>query len=505
VLIDPDAEDFAEAEWIAIRHRKPIWRVKRDVEDWRAKGLKANLRSASEPEETQEAKPGGPSNDLVEYYVIYSRMGAGPMKGAGSDEYSRHEDSVDYKRFEIVEDHHSPLAEDSWENPLYLDEDWPLAELDLIEPVEEQWPVSLMGQVDSLCRTVDLLGSAWINGLKERLRVLIAADQSVDPDVQRRVKSGGMLEFLSIKLTAGKSLKDCFQEIAHGATPADLPIALDWLERQIEATTGVSPSLHGAQTDDSVDRSATASRNRAEASNARVGDMRGRVEEWQSVMARHEAIMVRLTLEAEEVARYVPPDAIGFFFIEVLVAGGVTLPLRGYRDEEEGEPDQERRALTMIDLDPGKSTYYESPEDAAQAAIDLWGALQTDPDPRIQELVYGLGQESKENGLPEGISVAPVSVEDVWRDTDPMTPDEMMREFSYSIEAGSFPKMDKDREMDRMQDDMQQILPIAQGAGDVNLMNAVLQRRDDVLETPPDQRLPPVTPPPPEPAPGAPQ
>ena len=93
------------AEWIAIRNREPYWRTKRRIkEKWRIKDLDKRAKLESRLGETEHVDKdknysGGiePSNDILESWVILSKMGYG-FRGAGVDENSakRYDDSEDF-------------------------------------------------------------------------------------------------------------------------------------------------------------------------------------------------------------------------------------------------------------------------------------------------------------------------------------------------------------------------------------------------------------------------
>lgn len=510
VVIDPDVDRLEDAEWIAIKHREPLWRVKARTpkkEQWRLKGLKGLTVTQSadsdgatdvlDDEVDEEPRhETSPTNLLVDVWTVYSKMGKGWRSADLEREGGRMDDSKDFVRLEIVQGHSCPIAVGPWEAPLYLDKDWPIAALDLIETLDDLWPVSPMGQVMPLQKTMNLLASILLNSSKQRGRFLLAGDKKLRQDVMARVKGGTMSEFLPIEIKQGERLQDKLKAMELGQLSPEVMGFLDWVERQFEATTGVTPVLHGSSEPEGKDRSATASQLRSDASTSRVGALRNLVEEFSIDAARHEAMVVRLTQTEEEVARYVKPEDIELYMISLEVAGGAKVPVRDTRTDEEREQArgrEEEDPITLELIDGRLATYFQSPEEAAEAlSMFLEEVLPTITDGRLLELMDQLV------GDPASW-ITPVTVEDVWRDTAGITAKELARETSYSIAVGSMQTLDKEREQAIAETKVQQIAPVALETGNYDVFNKVMEDADNANEVPPDMRTPPLQPPPPPP------
>lgn len=103
LIIDPDAERWEDVLWIARRCRHPFWQVEEEY-GLEAGSLKqyashesADSQSRSEPDtaagddgDAPKKRKGGKSNDLLEYWKVYSKQGMGdklsdapkPLRGA---------------------------------------------------------------------------------------------------------------------------------------------------------------------------------------------------------------------------------------------------------------------------------------------------------------------------------------------------------------------------------------------------------------------------------------
>lgn len=512
VLIDPDYCSMDKAKWIAVRKRMPLWELKRETphaQRWRLNELEPShvAPSAEHDDEFGETinpdnSDVGPTNDLVEYWTVYSKMGCGLRGSQFAEGFERYADEDDFVRLDVAINHRVPLSEGEWEVPLYLDRDWPLVQLDLVETPGQLWPVSIMGQVKSLQKALDLNATIGLNGVKQHGKVIVLGDSSLDSRVQEAIRSGSMSEFVGIKLQPHEKLSDKFQVLDLGQISPEVMGERLWLENQIDVTTGVTTMVSGAPESTAQDRSATASRQRGSATGARVGSLRNLVLDAASKNARQEGIAVRTLLDPEDVSPYVPSEKIGMFLVSAEVFGGVEVPIRDRRTPAERESDDRsdrEPPMTMEYLCPPCARYYASFEEAAEGMVGMWEEIQASSDPRVIEVATSMGEPDPQLGIPPGLTVRPVTVEDVWRDTAGMSPNEIMREFGQEITAGSMARLDKDREIDLVENDMAQIFPVAVQTMNEGLANALIENRQRVLEVPEELRLPPIQLAPPQP------
>src|SRR5690606_17921175 len=133
-----------------------------------------------------------------------SKMGKGfrSMKGR-----RRFNDDQDYCRLEIVLDHEFPLAEGDWEIPFYLDRDWPITAVDLVEAVDRPWPDSIAGQVTPLQRGVDLLTSLKLTSCKNRERLITMADSRLGKVNLNQFRNGSSADFITVDVPNGMTLE----------------------------------------------------------------------------------------------------------------------------------------------------------------------------------------------------------------------------------------------------------------------------------------------------------
>jgi len=425
VVFDPDFTEIEDAKWIAFRRIEPLWETKRRVtEKWRIKNLgkraAADRMTHANHGEDDRSDDRGKSvtSDMVTYWVVLSKMGRG-FRGMGMN--SRRDDSKDFVRFEIIQDHQFPIAEGDWSVPLYLDKDWPLSYLDLIDPLDKPYPDSMSGQVLGSQQAVDLLSSLRLTGTKNRERFQVFMDSALaNKEVTHQFKHGTSADVLEVEVPNGKTITDSIFVPNFGEGSQDTFMERQFHIQQIEATTGITEAMHGGQEPGAKERSATASQLRAEAAGARVADLKQRVEEFTTDASRKEAIIARLIVEAEDMAKIVKHSDIGMFFVNVTVPGGSSVPVRDTRPEEERRADTSGQGpLTLEQISPQASNFFLAPEEALEAAMNLFEDMMATEDPRIMELVAMLmaGDMDPNTGMPDSIQVDIVTAELVWEAT----------------------------------------------------------------------------------------
>lgn len=515
-VFDPDFFEIEDGKWIAFRVVEPYWETRRRVtEKWRTNGLEKNhhknTETDSHSEGNHEQRDGADrrpqSADLTTYWVVLSKMGRG-LRGLGMDDDRRRKDDKDFVRLEIVLDHDVPIAEGDWEVPLYLDKDWPVSYADPVEPMDRHWPDSIPAQILPSQQSIDLLSSTRLQGSKNRDRLIVFSDASVMEDVDvHAFKNGGPAEFISINLPSGKMLQDAIMVPQFGEGSQGAMAERDYHERQIENTTGVTDTLSGGHTMGAVERSATATAQRTDASNVRVQDLKHKIEELTTDAGRKEAIIARLMLDAEDVEPAVPPGKIGMFYISVMVPGGAEIPIRDTRTPEDRQKQPMPDVLTLEQIAPEASTFYLAPETAYAGAVAVMEALTQPEEPRLAQLadVIMSSGVDPETGLPPNIQIKPVRVETVWQATAGMSPKELMREFGYEMATGSGHKMNKEAEQQNADFLVQNVLSVALQTGDIENANKILSIRDEAFDIPLDQRVQLVPPPPPAPEGGPPE
>lgn len=557
VVIDPDATSLEDAYWVAVRHVRPLWEVRDEIEPWRAKGLKANAKgkagSTAEDDDTeleaQEAEDelnAGGTNELVAYYEVWSKMGNGLDRGIEADNQDATSD--DWVRLWIKPGHHCPLLEGEWDAPLYFDDEWPLVALDLVAPIDQLWPTSLMEQARQHIRALDVLATLSLHLAKIHAREIYFVSSKLSTQVIAKIENGPPTTVVHVPHQSGQLLRDMIQRFDTGQGKYDVVQAMQWHERELGMITGLLDVLTGQTALQAQERSATAVQQKQNAVNDRLQDLVDLVEEFCSRLARNEALTIRLPgpVDAEDVAEVVRDVDLGWL---VSLKIPEEVPVRTRQSDRElarlgrqylqltgqpakGVPDDElvqiaRDAdMAEIALDvlvPQVADYYATKEQAELAlqfvvgipaqpgGVDPATGMEIPPAPAVPGALEDMAQQGNAmagrvlRALSNGgsVSVRPVTVEDVWRDTAGITSRELVRELDYDVVAGSTKKLGPER-MGEIADTMiSQFLPILAQNADYANMQKVMDFAQEAMGLPVDKRI--TLNPPPAPAPeGAP-
>lgn len=509
VVFDPDFDSMRDAQWIAIRHREPLWQVKRRIgKKSRTEGLEriAFQGKIEQGDDRDDRDKNYATSKIVEWWEVLSRMGCG-WRGLDFEDDGYPDDNNDFVRLEIVIGHDKMLDEGDWLIPFYLDRDWPFSWKDFIEVPDTAWPESVAGQVLSCQKAIDLLTSLRLNSCKNRDRIVVAVSAEIDKESQGILRNGSPADFLSVKLPAGMSLESVMKVLDFGTGSPESNAERGFLLGEMETAMGATQMVTGGQDNSPQDRSATATNLRNDATETRIGDFKAKVEELYSDASRKEAIMIRLWLEAEDVVPFVKADDIKLFCVLVELPGSPPLPVRNVYMDEDGKPKIKNPPLTIQDIDPGASDYYETPEQAIEAAAKLWQTMLGEQgDMRIVQLRDVLMAQMQPDPitglmpiLPPGMGVDVVTADRVWADTSGMTAEELMRELSYEVASGTGIKFNKQAEQQAIENLLQTLLPVVAGTGDYNAINRLMQMRDEAYDVPTDKRFKLEPPPPPPP------
>lgn len=513
IVVDPAAVTLDDARWIAISTRMPLDEVEETYggkgNEWRVEELKA----AAGKEELGGGSPGALSSylrDQISVWDVYSKRGTGLKRGPEAldetHEFRNDNDDKKYVKFTIVLDHKQTLEEGPWEWPLYLDKRWPITTCQFVESLDRFWAPSPMQQAMPHQKNADLFASLLTAQARIDSRdVLFYRAGMLDADAVEQVLHGGPHEAVALgDLPVGMKAQDVIYQLPLGKSSEGIMRGLDWHLGQFDLISGATPVLQGGVDPGPQDRSATASQQKSAAANVRLMDQLSRVEDALAQAGRNEAIAWRLggLAKIEDVQRIVGDLDLGWRLdatVPVKLRGaGVSLETlhslcatyypSAMGVDEEGNAERHPR----YGPDPLLLEQIPQLEMALQQAAMLPGATEA------QEIVMGMVMSK------QGFRPRRVTAKDVFEDTAGMGPEEIVREFTFSVAAGSTQKQDTAAKRERAVSLEQNALPAALKSGDYNMVNAILARADDAFGVPPDERLPPMKPPMPPPMPGEP-
>jgi len=414
MIFDPDAKRFRDMWWVARRRIEPVWVVER-LFPKTSKGLKGNKTSylgksinSGDKHTTKSV-----SQDLVVFYEVYSKMGIGTRYKDAPDDMEEISDEDDNVHIVFAPGHDRPLAVEDWPAPLFLDGKWFHTPLYFHSHPSELYPIAPLKPALGEQKAIDFLATFMLAKSKNASRDIIGIDPSVDENVINQISSGRDLEVVSLTGAQGRSINEVISWLEHPGIPTDLKETFRLLIELFQQRTGLQEILYGRT--QVAERSAKAITVKDRNSRARIDDKAEMVEYWMNEAARKEAILARFLLDSDDIEKVVGIDTI-----------------YGYRPEitNNGE------AMTLKELgdfSPDIGTYFETEEEAIEAIQGLTQMIQ---------IRMPLAQ----------IGVIPVTSGIVWKDTGMLDDNiDIVREFSYRIEAGSARRPDQELRVEQAQ------------------------------------------------------
>jgi hypothetical protein len=481
IRIDPDCKRPRDAFWVARKMEEPHWVLKERYPGSGAKNAKPNTHFETKDPETNESPERTSSNDVVRYWEIYSKMGVGIRSRRGMKEnrgeFEGFDDKNDFKLVVISSENKTPIHVGDWPAPMFLDNEWMHTFLDFNTVPNEPWPVSILSAAEGEQRAIDWLASFILAKAHAHAREVIAVDSEGGQDLMEKIQSGLDMIIAEVKTGVhGKKISDMVQSISlpGGEVMKTLLDTLSLFQNLFEARTGLSEVLM-AMSQRSM-RSATEAELRQQNANIRPDDMANVVADFNTVIARKEAMMMRFLLEPEDIENAIGSDKVYAYALDVLLGGTpLTLP--------------ELRELGQRMGVPGIASYFNSPEEIAQFVAAA-----------AEETGMGITEALEMAGF--GVQIGKVGAARVWRDTADMTAEQVAREFTYEIETGSIQKLTPQAKADQAMTMMQTVGPAALQNGDYNAYNQIWKQYYDAVGTPQEERVfiqpPPMPLPPPE-------
>ncbi|MBG95055.1 MAG: hypothetical protein CL793_07365 [Chloroflexi bacterium] len=323
------------------------------------------------------------------------------------------EDKEDNVHIIFCPGHDRPLSIESWPAPLFLDGKWFHTPLYFHAHPSELYPIAPLKPALGEQKAIDFLATFMLAKAKNASRDVIGVDPSVDENVISQISSGRDLEVVSLTGAQGRSINEVISWLEHPGIPSDLKETFRLLIELFQQRTGLQEILYGRT--NVAERSARAITVKDRNSRARIDDKAEMVEYWMNEAARKEAILARFLLDGEEVEAVVGGDVVYGYRVDVV---------------SNGEP-MTLKELKEISGDIG--TYFETEEEAAEALQTIMPMLQ---------MTRPLSQ----------INIIPVTASVVWQDTGTLEDNiDIIREFSYRIEAGSARRPDQELRVEQAQ------------------------------------------------------
>lgn len=322
---DPDAGTFGRCQWVARKLVEPVWKVERDY-NLKPGTLKANFESQAKFGEIALEEDGfynrlrGQTNDLIVYYKIYSKMGAGgrlqgiakhyrePLERLGDYVYLVVADGCPFplnlppdtpERPEVVENPETIYEMLAWPTPFWAMGEWPCTELDFHEVFNSAWPRPHLQAGLGELKFLNWVTSFLMGKIRNTCRDFIAIKAEAGEEIKSIILNGGDLTLLELQ-ASHNSISDLVSFLQHPEVNGDIWKMIAEVEKNFEKRVGLNELLYGMQGESAM-RSASEAHLRQSNTQIRPDDMRRQVEAWQSRVAAKEAMACRYHLKGEDV------------------------------------------------------------------------------------------------------------------------------------------------------------------------------------------------------------
>lgn len=341
LLIDPDAETMDEAWWIARRRVQPYWEVadKFNLDEDYLKERYAQHESLNAQAESVGSKTAddkrkvGKTNDLIEYWEIYSKMGFGQrlkdtpdvddddpeeramyetLRKFGDNVFIAVADRVPYplnfhtnhlheltgeKDEEVLDQMHEEKLEDvSWPIPFWADSTWPFTAIQFHEVPNNPWPMSHIKPGLGYLKFLNWVMSFLINKIRVSARSVAATMKATGEEIVQRLFSGKDFEVLELEgnLGADSDINKLVSFLKMPDVQTDVWKIIESVMDLFDKATGLTEIMYGAP---GGMRSAEEARVKQGNASVRSDDMANKVEDALSDVARKEAMAARWLLE----------------------------------------------------------------------------------------------------------------------------------------------------------------------------------------------------------------
>lgn len=338
LVVDPDAESLAQAKWIARRCIKPHWEVER-IYQLQPDALRerATLESFGQQTVVTNDMDGdyrrkqGKTNDLIVYWEIWSKMGAGGyLTGILESLRQPLTQFGDYCYLVVCEQHPYPLnipqqladalmGEDpnlsmqavqqitpllQWPTPYWADDGWPVTKVEFHQVPRRVWPMSHIAPAMGELKFLNWAFSFLAGKVKTSCRDFIAIAKSSGEELKERIKHGPDYSVIEID-ALHESIDKMVQFLQHPEFNPEIYKVIEGVTTNFERRTGLTELAYGL-TDTQI-RSAQEAQVKGQAVNVRPDDMAMKVEEAMTELARKEALAARWHLKGQDVALVLGP------------------------------------------------------------------------------------------------------------------------------------------------------------------------------------------------------
>jgi hypothetical protein len=315
LLVDADARSDSDVNWKGRKRVKPRWWL---IARWPEKKALIEKLDADAERPSDQSRESDFTTDMVTFYECYYRVGLHNYRGGDKllekDEMGKLGGDDSPMKYSVTEGG-VLLAEEPWEVPWHLDDQWPCQELDLRDRPGKLWPPSPLAPGLPHQKALNWIYRLYMAKMRVSTRTLIAVvsenGQGLEQEeIDKAVYGDGLYEVLRVVVNGaeGKKLSDFLQTLNITSGVEEFERFVQIVSKEFEQATGLYEILYYGDTGRQI-RSAAEVEMKDRNSRSRLVDMREKVERWATKVARKEAIAARFLQSGEDIARIFGPEA----------------------------------------------------------------------------------------------------------------------------------------------------------------------------------------------------
>lgn len=315
LYIDPECRNAGlnDCYWIARKRRSKPWELERKFKlpkgSLKGKATRESITSAANGgSENEYSRVTGKTNDIVEWYEIWSKEGVGSRTQEVNSDATKVIDEIvgDYAYLAICAGVEYPLnlpphlvreATDDdvrtamdWPVPFYKDGRWPTEFLDFHKRPNSAWPIAPMAMGLGELVFLNVVISVLAERCAEACRTNGLVSDGLGPELVKALKDGSFSGWTEFPQSLAEHLKGLIHYVETPGVDRTVFEIIDRVSEMFDRRTGLTDLMYGLNPGGKVDRSATDSANKQQAVSVRPDWMARCAESWQTNIANNERI-----------------------------------------------------------------------------------------------------------------------------------------------------------------------------------------------------------------------